>query len=135
MKGWDDMVDSVELATKFSNVVEEIKEIKLKLSEEQSILDQKVLDIQHYIESRNLNAVEGYKAYKLLQETLKERRLVKNRASEIEPIYSALINTKLNNKATEIQKKVVEIHNRNNKSGYNVRVMKDVFGKRIERSL
>ena len=129
------MVNSVELATKFSDVVEEIKEIKLKLSEEQSILDQKVLDIQHYIESRNLNAVEGYKAYKLLQETLKERRLVKNRASEIEPIYSALINTKLNNKAAEIQKKVVEIHNRNNKSGYNVRVMKDVFGKRIERSL
>lgn len=129
------MVNSVELATKFSNVVEEIKEIKLKLSEEQSILDQKVLDIQHYIESRNLNAVEGYKAYKLLQETLKERRMVKNRASEIDPIYSALINTKLNNKAAEIQKKVVEIHNRNNKSGYNVRVMKDVFGKRIERSL
>ena len=129
------MVNSVELATKFSNVVEEIKEIKLKLSEEQSILDQKVLDIQHYIESRNLNAVEGYKAYKLLQETLKERRMVKNRASEIDPIYSALINTKLNNKAAEIQKKVVEIHNRNDKSGYNVRVMKDVFGKRIERSL
>lgn len=129
------MVNSVELATKFSNVVEEIKEIKLKLSEEQSILDQKITDIQHYIESRNLNAVEGYKAYKLLQETLKERRLVKNRASEIEPIYSALINTKLNNKAAEIQKKVIEIHNRNNKSGYNVRVMKDVFGKRIERSL
>lgn len=129
------MVNSVELAIKFSNVVEEIKEIKLKLSEEQSILDQKVLDIQHYIESRNLNAVEGYKAYKLLQETLKERRIVKNRASEIDPIYSELINTKLNNKAAEIQKKVVEIHNRNNKSGYNVRVMKDVFGKRIERSL
>ena len=129
------MLDSVELATKFSNVVEEIKEIKLQLSEEQSILDQKITDIQHYIESRNLNASEGYKAYKLLQETLKERRLVKNRASEIDPIYSALINTKLNDKATEIQKKVVEIHNRNNKSGYNVRVMKDVFGKRIERSL
>ena len=129
------MVNSVELATKFSNVVEEIKEIKLKLSEEQSILDQKITDIQHYIESRNLNAVEGYKAYKLLQETLKERRLVKNRASEIDPIYSVLMNTKLNNKAAEIQKKVVEIHNRNNKSGYNVRVMKDVFGKRIERSL
>ena len=129
------MVNSIELATKFSSVVEEIKEIKLKLSEEQSILDQKITDIQHYIESRNLNASEGYKAYKLLQETLKERRLVKNRASEIDPIYSALINTKLNDKATEIQKKVVEIHNRNNKSGYNVRVMKDVFGKRIERSL
>ena len=123
------MVNSVELATKFSNVVEEIKEIKLKLSEEQSILDQKVLDIQHYIESRNLNAVEGYKAYKLLQETLKERRMVKNKMAEIEPLYQNLIVTnKMENKARELKRKVAETQRKNNSKVYNVKVMKDVFG-------
>lgn len=130
------MVNSVELATKFSNVVEEIKTTRNNLIKELSSVDLKVSDVQHYIEGRNLNAVEGFKAYKLLQDILRERRVIKNKISEIEPVYYSLIVTnKLDNKAKDIEKKVLTIQNRNSISGYNVKVLKDVFGERIERSL
>lgn len=69
-------LDTIMLASRFNDIIEEVKETKKQLLNQQSILDQKVSDIQHYIESRNLNAVEGYKAYKLLQDTLRERRVV-----------------------------------------------------------
>ena len=130
------MVNSVELAAKFSNVVEEIKTTRNNLIKELSSVDLKLSDVQHYIEGRNLNAVEGFKAYKLLQDILKERREIKYKISEIEPIYHSLIVTnKLDNKAKDIEKKVSSIQNRNSISYYNVKVLKDVFGERIERSL
>ena len=62
--------------------------------------------------------------------------MIKNKISEIEPVYHSLIvANKLDNKAKDIEKKVLTIQNRNSISGYNVKVLKDVFGKRIERSL
>ena len=130
------MVDSVELATKFSNIVEEIKITRSNLIKELSSVDLKLSDVQHYIEGRNLNAAEGFKAYKLLQYRLQERRVIKNKISEIEPVYHSLIvANKLDNKAKDLEKKVTTIQNRNSISGYNVKVLKDVFGERIERSL
>lgn len=135
----DDMIeiDPLEMATKLSSLIENVKEVKSKLSNELSISDQKVADIQHYIESRNLNAVEGFKAYKLLQETLKERRVIKHKMMEIEPLYHTLIlNNKMDNKAAEIKKRVSETHKKNKDGrGYNVRVMTSEFGKRIENSV
>ena len=128
--------NSVELAARLNSLVEEVKETKSNLCKELSIVDLKISDIQHYIENKKLNGVEGYKAYKLLQDTLKERRVIKNKISEIEPVYHSLIvANKLDNKAKDIEKKVLTIQNRNSINGYNVKVLKDVFGERIERSL
>ena len=69
--------NSVELAARLNSLVEEVKETKSNLCKELSIVDLKISDIQHYIENKRLNGVEGYKAYKLLQDTLKERRAIK----------------------------------------------------------
>ena len=121
--------NSVELATRLNSLVEEVKETKSNLCKELSIVDLKISDIQHYIENKRLNGVEDYKAYKLLQDTLKERRAIKNKISEIGPLYQNLIITnKMENKARELKRKVIETQRKNSSNVYNVRVMKDVFG-------
>lgn len=50
------------------------------LADEQSKYDRQVSDVEHYIEfnAGKLNAAEGYKAYKLLQDVLVRRRKVKD---------------------------------------------------------
>ena len=51
---------------------------KDELSEKRSTIDKEVADLQHYIEQRNLNACDGYKAYKRLQGILIRRRAIKD---------------------------------------------------------
>lgn len=52
----------------------------MALVEEQSKYDRQITDVEHYIEfnAGKLNACDGYKAYKLLQDVLVERRKVKD---------------------------------------------------------
>ena len=59
-----------------------------ELTEKQSKFDGRVTDIEHYIEFNmgKLNACDGYKAYKLLQETLLERRKVKDELQMIQVV-------------------------------------------------
>ena len=60
---------------------------------------------------------------------MKERRTIKNKIAEIEPLYQNLIVTnKMENKARELKRKVTETQRKNSSNVYNVRVMKDVFG-------
>ena len=55
------------------------------LVEQESKYDRQKTDIEHYIEfnAGKLNACDGYKAYKLLQDVLLERRKVKDEISMI----------------------------------------------------
>ena len=59
-----------------------------ELTEQQSKFDGQVSDIEHYIElnTGRLNACDGYKAYKLLQDTLLERRKVKDELQIIQVV-------------------------------------------------
>lgn len=59
-----------------------------ELTEQQSKFDGQVSDIVHYIEfnTGKLNACDGYKAYKLLQDTLLERRKVKDELQIIQVV-------------------------------------------------
>jgi hypothetical protein len=59
-----------------------------ELAEQQSKFDGRVTDIEHYIEfnTGKLNACDGYKAYKLLQETLLERRKIKDELQMIQVV-------------------------------------------------
>lgn len=52
-------------------------ERKQNLLKDLSVADRKIADINHYIEFSQLGVVEGYKAYRLLRNTLKERREIK----------------------------------------------------------
>jgi dGTP triphosphohydrolase len=59
-----------------------------ELAEEQSKFDGQVTDIEHYIEfnAGKLNACSGYKAYKLLQDVLVQRRKVKDELQIIQVV-------------------------------------------------
>lgn len=58
--------------------------LKCRLSE----VDKEVVDIYHSIEDSNFNVCDGYKMYKLLRETLRERRDIKNELGDITDILN-----------------------------------------------
>lgn len=98
---------------------ENIKAYKIKLIHELSVADQKITDIYHYIEFHPLNACQGYKMAKLLQDTLKERREIKNEIDILGQIYGfnlkSIANGKLEKASKTKQKK------------YKPRVLKELF--------
>ena len=49
-----------------------------KLNNEYAVVDNEIIDIQHYIEFFDFNAAQGYNAYKMLQESLRKRRKIKD---------------------------------------------------------
>ena len=49
-----------------------------KLNGELSRLNEEITDIEHYIEFSKLNVSDAYRAYKMLRDTLQERRQVKD---------------------------------------------------------
>lgn len=70
-----------DINTIFSSLEKNTKDLKSykdKRIHDLSIADQKITDINHYIEFNKLNACQGYKMSKLLQDTLKECREIKN---------------------------------------------------------
>lgn len=69
--------------------LEKVKAYKIKLNHELSVADQNVC---HYIEFHPLNACQGYKMAKLLQDTLKERREIKNEIDILGQIYGFNLN-------------------------------------------
>lgn len=58
--------------------------MKNDLTDKLSKIDQEISDIQHYIEFNNFDACKGFKAYKLLQETLIRRRGIKDELLKIQ---------------------------------------------------
>ena len=66
--------------------------------------EKKSNDLLHYIELRSdMNASEGYKAYKKLAEVRRERRCCKNENELLAPIYTFVHqNTKLINELTSV---------------------------------
>lgn len=98
---------------------ENIKAYKIQLIHELSVADQKITDIYHYIEFHPLNACQGYKMAKLLQDTLKERREIKNELEILGQIYGfnlkSIANGKLEKASKTKQKK------------YKPRILKELF--------
>ena len=55
------------------------KSYSQKLNEELAAIQEEVCDLYHYIELNNFNACDGYKAYKMLHDTLQKRRIIKDK--------------------------------------------------------
>ena len=53
-----------------------------ELYKKESLIDQEICDIYHYIEFSTLNAANGYKAYKLLKDALLRRRAIKDEVAK-----------------------------------------------------
>ena len=58
-----------------------------KLNGELSRLNEEITDIEHYIEFSKLNVSDAYRAYKMLRDTLQERRQVKDNIRVVKEMY------------------------------------------------
>ena len=94
----------------FSETVAKLNCRHQALVEQESKYDRQKTDIEHYIEfnAGKLNACDGYKAYKLLQDILLERRKIKDEISIINVVRDRMEAEDIAN----IEKKVEELETR-----------------------
>ena len=85
-----------------------------------SKIDQELSDIDHYIEFVNLNAAQGYKAYRMIKDRRIIRRSIKNELD----VLNIILGKKISETATdEIQKAIYGMDNRT----YEPRVLNELF--------
>lgn len=73
-----DITDKIDMIVKLT---QEIISKREELDQKQSDINKEIVDLQHYIEFRRLNAYEGYMAFKMLQDALRRRRKIKDEIS------------------------------------------------------
>lgn len=83
-------------------------------------VNQELCDIEHWIEFTNLNAAQGYKAYKMLKERRIKRRSIKNELNVIDVILDKKISETVSD---DIRKSVQNIDDRT----YSPRILKELF--------
>ena len=93
---------------------------KNELTDQLSTVDKETCDILHYIEFCNLNAAQGYKAYKMLKERRIRRRSIKNELQ----VLDIILGKKISETATDEIQKAVECMD---KRKYEPRVMEELF--------
>ena len=93
---------------------------KEELCEELSFVDRELSDINHYIEFCNLNAAQGWKAYKMIKERRIKRRSIKN---EIQ-ILNIILDKKISDTVTN---EILESMSKMDKRTYEPRVMNELF--------
>ena len=114
IKYWVDKVNGL------NGLASEAVHRKDELLSQLSKVDQELSDINHYIEFCNLNAAQGYKAYKMIKERRIKRRSIKN---ELE-VLSIILGKKISDTASdEIQKAIAGMDKRT----YEPRVMTELF--------
>ena len=93
---------------------------KDELVQQLSKVDQELSDVNHYIEFCNLNAAQGYKAYKLIKDRSIKRRSIKNELQVVDIILSKKI---CETATDEIQKAIAGMDQRT----YEPRVLNELF--------
>lgn len=111
---WIDKIDGLNgLAT-------EALHRKDELVQQLSKVDQELSDVNHYIEFCNLNAAQGYKAYKMIKDRRIKRRSIKNELQVVDIILSKKI---CETATDEIQKAIAGMDQRT----YEPRVLNELF--------
>ena len=85
-----------------------------------SKIDQELSDIDHYIEFVNLNAAQGYKAYRMIKDRRIIRRSIKNELD----VLNIILGKKISETATDEIKKAISGMD---KRTYEPRVLKELF--------
>ncbi len=91
-----------------------------ELAQKLSHVDQEISDIEHYIEFNKLNAADGYKAYKMLQDKRIERRVIKDDFLKFKILSEANVSDIFNG---TLEEKLRELDNRT----YTPRVLNELF--------
>lgn len=113
--------DSLDPVNQLQTFMAFAKDVITRYEENQRLWDEtdkQTQDILHFIElSENMNAANGYKAYKKLAEVRRNRRQYKNEIDLLQPLYEYLTNNmSVINQLTMIQGKC-----RNNKETIQLR--------------
>lgn len=69
----------VEAIQNFLDIVKESRDNPQNLERQLDILNRQIVDIEHFIQFKDLNVPSGYKAYKLLQTKRRERGYLKGK--------------------------------------------------------
>lgn len=77
-----------------------------KLNSELSRLNEEITDIEHYIEFSKLNVSDAYRAYKMLRDTLQERRCIKDNIRVVKEMYECCNVKKLSEIRKELDNRV-----------------------------
>jgi ferritin-like protein len=110
----------LDKATDMSNIANEAINRKRKLCQELSLVDKELCDILHYIEFCNLNAAQGYKAYKMV----KERRILRRKIKDEISILDSILDQKVSQTTKNTTQKTAE---NMDKRTYEPRVLKELF--------
>lgn len=93
---------------------------KEELCKQLSNVDKELSDINHYIEFYNLNAAQGYKAYKMVKERRIKRRIIKNELTIVDVILEKKISDSM---TEEIEKAIQNLDERT----YTPRILSELF--------
>lgn len=77
----------------FADFISQKRSLQNSLSEEMGKVEREIIDIEHYIEFNNLNAYQGWLAFKLLQQRLRRRRVIKDNIQALGYIECGHVNT------------------------------------------
>lgn len=119
--------DSDEIERKimgFLQCAESLFSRKEELLARESTVDKEISDLQHYIEQRNLNARDGFKVYKRLQDVLIRRRGIKDELLILDIIRECRMEPE------SIAKTIVRIQGLASRK-YMPRVLTDIFEKGV----
>jgi hypothetical protein len=111
-----------ELSSNLLNTVTTIRKTSEDLNNQLSQIDKLICDIKHEIEFGKFDVFRGYKKFKQLQDTLHERRDIKNEWELIQPLigYVGNIEKNVDKVHTTIVNKELSFKNRK----YKPRVLK-----------
>ena len=110
----------IEKAMNMGGIIKEAEIRKEELVKQLHKLEDEMQDIEHYIEFQNLNAAQGYKAYKELKVCRINRRRVKNEIAVMNIILGQNVKKIIEN---EVRNKIENLDKRT----YKPRIRTDLF--------
>lgn len=90
----------VDKVSGLNGLAAEVLHRKEELINQLSEVDKELCDINHYIEFCNLNAAQGYKAYKMIKDRRMKRRSIKNELDVLNMILGKKLSESVTNEIT-----------------------------------
>ena len=103
MEKWENRIKSM------NEFVQDAETRREQLAKDMSDIDKEIIDIQHYIEFNDMNAYQGWLAYKMLQNRLKKRRKIKDELQVLTQLGDCKIDSSM---LEDIKNAIEELGNR-----------------------
>lgn len=96
----------IEKMSQLNGLRDEAMERQQQLKTQLKRINMEICDIEHYVEFYNLNACQGYKAYKMLKDRRIERRVVKDELFVLETILNKKISDSITEELDSVQNSI-----------------------------